>query len=146
MIPYLILVLAALSRFVPHALHGIGLNITAVGGGLLFFGSRRPRPQALVAVAVMAFTDVILTRYVYSFPFHLRGYVVTWLWYGAVCLLGTSLLRRPTFLRVTSAVFASATGFLLAQQPGGVDWKRYVSAQCDGPGRLLRCGASVLRQ
>ena len=113
MIPYLILVLAALSRFVPHALHGVGLNITAVGGGLLFFGSRRPRPQALVAVAVMAFTDVILTRYVYSFPFHLRGYVVTWLWYGAVCLLGTSLLRRPTFLRVTSAVFASATGFFL---------------------------------
>ena len=113
MIPYLVLFLAALSRFVPHTLHGVGLNITAVGGGLLFFGSRRPRLQALVAVAVMGLTDVVLTRFVYGYPFHLRAYLVTWVWYGAVCLLASELLRRITVLRVATAVFASATGFFL---------------------------------
>jgi hypothetical protein len=50
---------------------------------------------------------------VYAYPFHVRGYVVTWLWYGAVCLLGSSLLRRRTVLRVAAAVLASATGFFL---------------------------------
>lgn len=113
MLAYVVLLLAALSRLVPHAMHGIGLNITAVGGGLLFFGARRPRWQSLFAVAVMALTDVYLTRYVYNYPFHLQSYAITWLWYGAVCLVGSTLLRRTTALRVTVAVLCSATGFYL---------------------------------
>lgn len=113
MLAYVILLLAVLSRLVPHALHGIGLNITAVGGGLLFFGARRPRWQAIFAVAAMAITDVYLTRYVYEYPFHVQSYLVTWFWYGAVCLLGSSLLRRLTVLRVVVAVLCSATGFFL---------------------------------
>ncbi len=110
--PYLVLILAAISRLVPHALHGTGLNITAVGGGLLFFGSRRPRWQALVAAVVMALTDVYLTRAA-GYAFHVRGYVVTWLWYAAVCLIGAGLLRKVSALRVVAAVASSATGFYL---------------------------------
>ena len=49
MIAYIVLVLAALSRLIPHALHGTGMNFTAVGAGLLFFGSRRPRWQDCAA-------------------------------------------------------------------------------------------------
>lgn len=113
MLAYLVLLLAALSRFLPHTLHGVGLNVTAVGGGLLFFGSRRPRWQAICAVTVMAATDLYLTRFVYGYPFHLRSYLLTWAWYGAVCLLGSGLLRRVTPLRVVAAVFSSATGFFL---------------------------------
>lgn len=113
MIAYLILLLAVLSRFFPHALHGVGLNITAVGGGLLYFGARRPQREAVIAAAVLALSDVYLTRVVYGYPFHVRGYVVTWLWYGAVCLLGSALLRKATALRVAAAVLASATGFFL---------------------------------
>jgi hypothetical protein len=113
MIAYLVLVLAALSRLLPHALHGVGLNFTAVGAGLLFFGARRPRWQVAAAVAVMALTDVYLTRVVYGFPFHLRGYLVTWAWYAAVCLLGSGLLRKVTVLRVVAGVLASATSFFL---------------------------------
>lgn len=112
MIAYLVLVLAALSRFVPHAFHGAGLNFTAVGAGLLFFGSRRPRWQAAAAVAVMALTDVCLNR-VYGYPFHVSAYLVTWAWYGAVCLLASGLLRKVTALRVTAGVVASATSFFL---------------------------------
>jgi hypothetical protein len=113
MAAFIVLLLAALTRFVPHTLHGVGMNFTAVGGSLLYFGARRPRWQAAIAAAVMAITDVILTTQVYNRPFHVRGYVVTWLWYAAVCLVGSALLRKVTALRVAASVFASATGFFL---------------------------------
>ena len=113
MIAYLVLIFAALSRLLPHAFHGTGLNFTAVGAGLLFFGARRPRWQAVIAMAVLAITDVYLTRVVYGMPFHVRGFLVTWAWYAAVCLLASSLLRRVTALRVAAGVFASATSFFL---------------------------------
>jgi hypothetical protein len=113
MLAFLVLLLAASSRLLPHAMHGVGLNFTAVGAGLLFFGSRRPRWQALIAVAVMGLTDIYLTTVVYGLPFHLRGYLATWIWYAAVCLVGSSLLRKVTPLRVVAGVLASATGFFL---------------------------------
>ena len=113
MIAYIVLLLAALSRLLPHAFHGVGLNFTAVGAGLLFFGARRPRWQAALALAVMAITDIYLTRVVYGMPFHVRGYLITWAWYAAVCLLASGLLRKVTVLRVAAAVVASATSFFL---------------------------------
>jgi hypothetical protein len=113
MVAYVVLLLAALSRFLPHTLHGVGLNITAVGGGLLFFGARRPRWEAVVGAGVMALTDVLLTTFVFNYPFHLRSYIVTWIWYAAVCCLGSALLRRLTTLRVVAAAVSSATGFFL---------------------------------
>ena len=113
MLAYLVLIFAALSRFLPHSLHGIGLNFTAVGGGLLFFGSHRSRPQALIAAGVMALTDVYLTRVIYGYPFHVGSYVVTWAWYVGVCLLGSGLLKQVTALRVSAAVLTSATSFFL---------------------------------
>jgi len=113
MLAFLVLILAALSRLLPHAMHGVGLNFTAVGAGLLFFGARRPRWQAAVAAAVMALTDIYLTKYVYGYPFHIQGYLITWVWYAAVCLIGSALLQKVTALRVVAGVFASATSFFL---------------------------------
>jgi hypothetical protein len=113
MFAILVLFLAALSRLIPHANHAVAFNFTAVGAGLLFFGSRRPRWQAMFAVAVMALMDVYLTTQVYHYPFHMRGYLVTWAWYGAVCLMGSELLRKVTALRVVACVLASATSFFL---------------------------------
>jgi hypothetical protein len=113
MLAILILMLAALSRLVPHTIHGVAYNFTAVGAGLLFFGSRRPRWQTVLAVAVMALMDVYLTTKVYGYAFHVSGYLATWAWYGAVCLLGSALLRKVTILRVVAGVFASATSFFL---------------------------------
>jgi hypothetical protein len=113
MLAILILMLAALSRLLPHTIHGVAYNFTAVGAGLLFFGSRRPRWQAVLAVAVMALMDVFLTTKVYGYPFHVSAYLATWAWYGAVCLLGSALLRTVTVLRVVSGVLASSTSFFL---------------------------------
>jgi hypothetical protein len=113
MLAILVLVLAALSRLLPHLFHNLAFNFTAVGAGLLFFGSRRPRWQTVLAVAVMALMDIYLTTQVYGYPFHLRGYVLTWAWYAAVCLTGSVLLRKVTSLRVLTGVLASATSFFL---------------------------------
>lgn len=113
MLAILVLVLAALSRLLPHLVHSLAFNFTAVGAGLLFFGSRRPRWQAVLAVAVMALMDVYLTTRVYGYAFHVSAYLVTWAWYAAVCLMGSALLRKVTALRVIGGVLASATSFFL---------------------------------
>jgi hypothetical protein len=130
MLAYIILLLAVVSRLLPPAFfHHDGWNFTAIGGGLLFFGSRlnssvanpgsKPTPDWLPgfklgsAVAILMATDYYLTVYAYHYPFHLRGYIVTWLWYAVVCLLGMEILSKPTALRVTLGVLASATSFFL---------------------------------
>jgi len=111
---YLVLVLAVLSRLLPHAIHAVGINLTATGGSLLFFGARRSRWQAIFAVLAFAATDFYLTVYAFHYPFHAKAYLVTWVWYAAVCLVGSQLLRtRATFLRTGTAVLASATSFFI---------------------------------
>ena len=114
---YLVLLVAVLSRLFPNALHGVGLNVTAVGGGLLFFGARRPRREILFAVAALAATDLYLTAAVFHYPFHLRDYAVTWLWYTAVPLLGRTRLKPtptpPKWLHCLAAVTITATSFFL---------------------------------
>jgi hypothetical protein len=114
MIAYLVLLLAVLSRILPHAFHSAGVNFTAVGGGLLYFGARRGRWQTIIAVIALMATDYYLTVFAYNYPFHLSGYVVTWAWYAAICLVGHQMLSgKATGLRVAGAVAASATSFFV---------------------------------
>jgi hypothetical protein len=136
MLAYLGLLLAVLSRVLPHAFHTISWNFTAVGGGLLFFGSRmnarHGRPTWVTAaklasaVAVLAATDYYLTVVAYGAPFRAREYVVTWLWYAAVCLIGMEILQKPTLLRVAAGVLASSTSFfLLSNFMFWIGWPEY---------------------
>lgn len=111
---YLALIVAVLSRILPSAFHTTSIGFTAVGGSLLFFGARRSRWQTIPAVVALMATDYYLTTYVYSYPFHASAYVVTWLWYSAICLFGHKVLAgRPSALRVAGAVLASSTSFFL---------------------------------
>jgi hypothetical protein len=120
---YLILLLAVLSRILPHAFHEVNWNFTALGGGLLFFGSRmkasgsapswRPAARLASAVAVLIATDYYLTVFAFGYAFHPAAYLVTWIWYAAVCLLGMGLLSKPSALRVIAGVLASATSFFV---------------------------------
>jgi hypothetical protein len=111
---YLALLLAVLSRLLPHAFHSTSVGFTAVGGGLLFFGARRSRWQAIIAMLALVATDYYLTVYAYGYAFNPSSYVVTWAWYGAICLLGHQMLsKNASALRVTGAVLASSTSFFL---------------------------------
>ena len=108
---YLWILLAILSRVVPHP---GWFNFTAVGGSLLYFGARRPLRQAILPVALLAATDYYLTVYAYSYPFHISAYLLTWAWYAAVILLGRVLLaKHVSVVRVGTAVLTAPTSFFL---------------------------------
>jgi len=112
--PAFLLILAAIaSRFA--ALSG-WFNFTAVGGSLLYFGARRPLRQAAWALLPFAVMDVYLTTRVYRMAFHVQDYLVTWVWYAAVLVLGFLLLRRrANVIRVaTGAVLASTSFFAIS--------------------------------
>jgi hypothetical protein len=118
MLAYLVLLVAVLSRILPHAFHAVSWNFTALGGGLLFFGSRMGSSKRAAwmlpsAVAVLMATDYYLTVFAFGYPFQIREYAVTWLWYAIVCLLGMGMLQMPTALRVVAGVLATSTSFFL---------------------------------
>lgn len=114
MVAYLVLLFAVLSRILPHFFSTIAVGFTAVGGGLLYFGARRSRWQAIIALLALIATDYYLTVFAYGYAWHTSAYLVTWAWYAAICLLGHQLLSgKPSFLRVTAGVMASATSFFI---------------------------------
>ena len=79
MFAYVLLLLAVVSRVVPHP---AWFSFTAVGGSLLYFGARRSWWQGIFPIAALAATDYYLTVYAYNYPFHVQDYLVTWAWYG----------------------------------------------------------------
>jgi len=107
---YLLVVLGVLSRAVPFP----GMNFTAEGASLLYFGARRPlREMALPLLAFMG-TDVYLTVFAYHYPWHTSSYLITWAWYAGVVVLGRVLLRKQvTVTRVLAAPVIAATSFFL---------------------------------
>lgn len=114
MAAYLVLLLAVLSRILPHAFNATSVGFTAVGGGLLFFGARRSRWQTVIAVLALIATDYYLTVFAFGYAFHASAYLVTWGWYAAVCLMGHQILsKKASALRVVGAVMASATSFFV---------------------------------
>lgn len=108
---YLLLVVAILSRVLPHATF---FNFTAVGGALLYFGARRPWREMLAPLAALMVTDYCLTVFAYHYSFVWTAYVTTWGWYLAVMILGRLLLHsRTTFLRVAAGVVLGPTSFFV---------------------------------
>jgi len=108
---YLFLLVAVLSRLLPHA----GLwNFTAVGGALLFFGARRSWREMLLPLAALIATDWVLTVAVYHYSFHWQAYMVTWGWYAMAMALGRILLHaRTTMVRVAAGALLGPTSFFL---------------------------------
>lgn len=114
MAAYLLVLFALLSRVAVSSHHG-WLNFTAVGGSLLFFGARRSLRQAVLPLVALAAMDYYMTVSVYSYPFHLQDYLLTWAWYAAVIVLGRLLLReRASAGRVATGVVLASTSFFLA--------------------------------
>jgi hypothetical protein len=106
---YLLLLVAILSRFLPH---GGWMNFTAVTGALLYFGARRNWREMLAPLAALMATDYLLTVYSYHFAFQWQAYLPTWAWYLAAMVLGQILLKTKTsFWRVAAAVLLGPTAF-----------------------------------
>ena len=108
---YLLLLVAVLSRLLPHA---GWLNFTAVGGALLYFGARRPWREMLAPLAVLIATDYFLTVYSYHYAFAWQTYLPTWAWYLAAMALGQILLHsKTTVVRVAAGALLGPTSFFL---------------------------------
>ena len=109
---YLLLLVALLSRLVPHP---DWLNFTAVGGALLYFGASRSWCEMIAPLAALMATDYFLTVYSYHYAFAWQGYIPTWGWYLAAMALGQILLSsRTTFVRVAAGVVLGPTSFFVA--------------------------------
>ena len=116
MLAYLFVLLAIAVRFLPFAGR---LNIlphawhfTPVAACLLFFGARGSRRRRWIPLVLLAATDVVLTRFIYSYPLS-WDHLVTWAWYAAILWLGTSLRAKTTFWRVVGAALTSSISFFL---------------------------------
>jgi hypothetical protein len=116
MLPYLFVLFAIAVRFLPfagplnvlpHAWH-----FTPLAASLLFFGARGSRRQMWIPLVLLAATDVVLTKFIYSYVLS-WDHLVTWAWYAAILLLGTTLREKSGFWRVVGAALASSVSFFL---------------------------------
>jgi len=116
MLPYLFVLLAIAVRFLPfmgslnflpHAWH-----FTPLAASLLFFGARGSRRQMWVPLVLFAATDVVLTRFMWHYPFTWDT-LITWAWYAAILWLGTNLRKKSGFWRVVAAAAASSISFFI---------------------------------
>ena len=107
MLAYLFVLLAVAVRFMPHP-----WMFTPVVGALLFFGARGSRRQLWIPFVLLAASDVVLTKWVYSYPFSWDHYV-TFAWYAAVLWLGTMLGAKTKWIPVIGAALASSVSFYL---------------------------------
>ena len=116
MLPYLFILLAIAVRFLPfagplnvlpHAWH-----FTPIAASLLFFGARGSKRQMWIPLALLAATDVILTKLIYSYPLT-WDHLVTFAWYAAILWLGTNLREKSGPVRVIGSALASSVSFFL---------------------------------
>lgn len=107
MLAYLFVLLAVAVRFFPHP-----WMFTPVVGSLLFFGARGSRRYIWVPFAMLVVSDVILTKFVYAYPFTWDQLVI-WAWYAGILWLGTNLRDKAKPLTVIGAASASSVSFFL---------------------------------
>lgn len=107
MLAYLFVALAVAVRFMDHP-----FTFTPVAAALLFFGARGSRRYMWVPAAALAVSDVLLTKFHYHYPFTWDHYV-SWIWYAAILLLGTTLRENAKPLRLVGASLASSVSFFL---------------------------------
>lgn len=112
MLAYLFVVLAVASRFLILRIQPHPWDFTPVTAALLFFGAYRSRRELWFPVALMAASDVVLTKVVYAYPFTWDHYV-TWAWYAAAVYLGTKLQENSKPWWILGSALASSVAFFL---------------------------------
>ncbi len=107
MLAIVFVVFAVAFRFLPHP-----LAFTPVAAALLFSGARGSKRQMWIPLVLLAASDVYLTKVSYGYPLT-WDHFVTWAWYAAILLLGTTLRDRQRPLPVLGAALASSVSFFL---------------------------------
>jgi hypothetical protein len=107
MLALLFVVFAVAFRFLPHP-----MAFTPVAAALLFFGARGSKRQMWLPLVLLAASDIFLTKVTYAYPFTWDHYI-TWAWYAAILLLGTTLRERQRALPIVGAALASSVSFFL---------------------------------
>jgi hypothetical protein len=87
-------------------------SFTPVAAALLYFGARMPRRQMWIPVALLAASDVYLTRVTYGYPLT-PDHLVTWSWYAAMLLLGSGLIKGFSAIRIGAASLTASVSFFL---------------------------------
>lgn len=132
---YLLLVVAVLTRLLPHP---GWLNFTAVGGALLYFGARRSWREMLVPMAALMGTDYFLTVYSYHSAFQWQDYLASWAWYGMAMALGMILLHaKTTVVRMAAGALLGPTSFFLMSNLAA--WATMMSTYPRTVGGLVTC-------
>lgn len=105
---YLIVLLAVLSRFLPHA-----PNFSPVFGALLFGGAYLKRRDSVwFPVALLAASDLVLTTQIYRIQVGWTQLLV-WVAFAVVALIGHWLRNRVAVRTVLAASLAGPTAFFL---------------------------------
>jgi hypothetical protein len=104
-------------------LFALPYSFMPVTAALLYFGARMPRRQMWIPVALLAASDVYLTRVTYGYPLT-ADHLVTWAWYAAILLLGGALIRGFSALRIGAAsLIASVSFFLISNFAVWMVWR-----------------------
>ncbi len=133
---YLVVLVAVLTRFLPHV-----PNFSPVFAALLFGGAHLKRRDSIwYPVALLAVSDVVLTTLVYRMRLG-WGQSITWLGFAVVALIGYWLRKRETVARIGVAALAGPTAFFLISNFGvWLGWRMY-PATWDG---LVTCYVAAL--
>lgn len=107
MLAYLFVAFAVAIRFMPHP-----WSFTPVAAALLFFGARGSKRQMWIPIALLAVSDLLLDKFVYSYPFT-WDLLITWAWYAGIVWLGTRLRENYKPLPIVAASLASSVSFFL---------------------------------
>jgi len=111
MLPYLFVLLAIASRFLPHPDGWV--QFTPLGAALLYFGARVPRKRMWIPLAALIAADVYMTKVTYAYPLK-ADHLVTWAWYAGVILLGGAVLgKQISPLRVVAGSLTASIAFFV---------------------------------
>lgn len=98
-------------------------SFTPITASLLFFGARVPLRRMWIPLVLLAASDVYLTRVTYAYPLT-ADHFVTWAWYAAMILLGATLTRTTSPLRIgTTSLAASVSFFLVSNAAVWMVWR-----------------------
>src|SRR5438067_7088218 len=110
---YLIIVLATLTRFIPHA-----WNFSPVYGALLFGGANMKRRDSIwFSALTLGASDIVLTKYIYHFNLG-WGELIQMAAFVSIAMIGWILKNHFSIVRLGFACLAAPLAFYLISDFG----------------------------